>query len=85
MIVPTRELAIQVSKVIVALGDYVGIKCHTVVGGLSVSADVRALRQGTHVIVGTPGRIYDMINRKALVTSSVHTLILDEADDCLSS
>jgi len=77
---PTRELAIQTRKVINDLGEYCNVKCHICIGGQDVQADQEALRRGQHVIVGTPGRIYDMIKRKALKLDNLIQLVIDEAD-----
>ena len=62
VLAPTRELADQIGKVIAALGDYMGVKCLACVGGTSVRDNVEALRRGVHVVVGTPGRVFDLIN-----------------------
>ena len=67
-----------------ALGDYMSVKVHCCVGGKSVGEDIRKLEQGVHVVSGTPGRIFDMIQRKHLITKGIKTLILDEADEILS-
>jgi translation initiation factor 4A len=81
---PTRELAAQIQKVIIALGDYMNIKVHACVGGTAVREDIRTLQDGVHVVVGTPGRVYDMINRRALRLDTVGMFVLDEADEMLS-
>jgi ATP-dependent RNA helicase len=81
---PTRELAEQTQKVLMALGDYMSVKVHCCVGGKSVGEDIRKLEQGVHVVSGTPGRIFDMIQRKHLITKGIKTLILDEADEMLN-
>ena len=81
---PTRELASQTQKVIVALGDYMNAKVHACVGGTAVREDIRSLQEGVHIVVGTPGRCYDMINRRALRMESVKLFVLDEADEMLS-
>jgi len=81
---PTRELAAQIQKVIIALGDYMNIKVHACVGGTAVREDIRTLQDGVHVVVGTPGRVYDMINRRALRLDNVGMFVLDEADEMLS-
>lgn len=81
---PTRELAAQIQKVIIALGDYMNCKVHACVGGTAVREDIRQLQDGVHVVVGTPGRVYDMINRRALRLDSVKMFVLDEADEMLS-
>ena len=49
-----------------ALGDYMGAQCHACIGGTSVREDMRKLESGQHIVVGTPGRVYDMISRKVL-------------------
>jgi translation initiation factor 4A len=84
VLAPTRELAGQIQKVIIALGDYLNLKVHACVGGTAVREDIRALQDGVHVVVGTPGRVYDMINRRALRLDSVLMFVLDEADEMLS-
>merc|ERR1711988_810780 len=66
LLAPTRELAQQIEKVMRALGDYLGIKCHTCVGGTSVKDDEKVLRGGVHAVVGTPGRVNDFLCRRAL-------------------
>jgi len=81
---PTRELAQQIQKVVLALGDYLGVKCHSCIGGTKVSDDVTILKKGVHVVVGTPGRVYDMICRKVLRPETIKIFILDEADEMLS-
>ena len=60
VLAPTRELAQQIEKVMRALGDYLQVKCHACVGGTSVREDQRILQSGVHVVVGTPGRVYDI-------------------------
>ncbi|XP_055937866.1 eukaryotic initiation factor 4A-I-like [Argiope bruennichi] len=84
ILAPTRELAQQIQKVVIALGDYMGAQCHACIGGTNVREDIRKLEMGVHVVVGTPGRVYDMINRKALRTEHIRMFVLDEADEMLS-
>jgi len=84
VLAPTRELAQQIVKVIVALGDFMSVRTHACVGGTAVRDDIRTLQQGVHVVVGTPGRVYDMINRRALGLNDVRLFALDEADEMLS-
>lgn len=85
ILAPTRELAQQIQKVVVALGDYMGLNCHICIGGTLVVEDIRIFQNETpHVVVGTPGRVYDMIQRRALGTSAIKTFCLDEADEMLS-
>lgn len=84
VLAPTRELASQITKVLVALGDYMETSCHACIGGTAVRDDIETLRQGIHVIVGTPGRVYDMIQRRALRVGHLKMFVLDEADEMLS-
>jgi len=67
-----------------ALGDYLDVKCHACVGGTSVREDTRILQAGVHVVVGTPGRVYDMLRRRALRADRIKMFVLDEADEMLS-
>jgi DEAD/DEAH box helicase len=60
------------------------VKCHACVGGTSVREDTRILQGGVHVVVGTPGRVYDMLRRRALRADSIRMFVLDEADEMLS-
>eukprot|EP00549_Striatella_unipunctata_P011536 CAMPEP_0118699514 /NCGR_PEP_ID=MMETSP0800-20121206/15945_1 /TAXON_ID=210618 ORGANISM="Striatella unipunctata, Strain CCMP2910" /NCGR_SAMPLE_ID=MMETSP0800 /ASSEMBLY_ACC=CAM_ASM_000638 /LENGTH=410 /DNA_ID=CAMNT_0006599747 /DNA_START=29 /DNA_END=1261 /DNA_ORIENTATION=- len=84
ILAPTRELAQQIQKVVIALGDYMDVIVHACVGGTAVRDDIRTLQQGVNVVVGTPGRVYDMINRRALRLDSIRQFFLDEADEMLS-
>ncbi|KAG6613090.1 ATP-dependent RNA helicase eIF4A [Phytophthora cinnamomi] len=84
ILAPTRELAQQIVKVVVAIGDYMSVQVHACVGGTAVRDDIRTLQQGVHIVVGTPGRVGDMINRRALRTDEVKMFVLDEADEMLS-
>ncbi|KAL7411464.1 ATP-dependent RNA helicase eIF4A [Mrakia frigida] len=59
ILAPTRELAQQIQKVVIALGDYMSIDCHACIGGVNVREDMAKLAEGPHVIVGTPGRVFD--------------------------
>ena len=68
---PTRELAQQVQKVILALGDYMNVQAHVCIGGTNVGEDIRKLDFGQHVVVGTPGRTFDMIRRRNLRTRNI--------------
>ncbi|CAH8508716.1 unnamed protein product [Schistosoma rodhaini] len=80
---PTRELASQIQKVILALGDYMNVQCHACYGGTNIGEDIRKLDYGQHVISGTPGRVFDMIRRRSLRTRAVKLFVLDEADEML--
>lgn len=66
VLAPTRKLAQQIEKVMRALGDYLGVKAHACVGGTSVREDQLVLSNGVHVVVGTPGRVFDMLRRQSL-------------------
>jgi translation initiation factor 4A len=81
---PTRELATQTHRVVSALGDYLGVRAHLCVGGTDTQNDRKKLREGQHVVSGTPGRIDDMIRRGCLATEDIQVLVLDEADEMLS-
>jgi len=81
---PTRELACQIQKVILALGDYMNIQCHACIGGTNIGEDIRKLDYGQHIVSGTPGRVFDMIKRRNLRTRSIKMLILDESDEMLN-
>ncbi|VVC44477.1 RNA helicase, DEAD-box type, Q motif,Helicase, C-terminal,ATP-dependent RNA helicase DEAD-box, conserved [Cinara cedri] len=84
ILAPTRELAQQIQKVVIALGDFMKADCHACIGGTNVRDDMRKLDTGSHVVVGTPGRVYDMIARKSLRTQFIKIFVLDEADEMLS-
>jgi len=84
ILAPTRELAQQIQKVVMALGDYMGAQCHACIGGTSVREDMRKLETGQHIVVGTPGRVFDMISRKVLRPNDIKQFVLDEADEMLS-
>ncbi|KAG1335433.1 Eukaryotic initiation factor 4A-8 [Cocos nucifera] len=84
VLAPTRELAQQIEKVMRALGDYLGVKVHACVGGTSVREDQRILSSGVHVVVGTPGRVFDMLRRQSLRPDYIRIFVLDEADEMLS-
>lgn len=84
ILAPTRELAQQIQKVVIALGDFMNTMCHTCIGGTNVREDMRKLELGVHVVVGTPGRVNDMITRKALKSNYIKLFVLDEADEMLS-
>ncbi|GFS09844.1 eukaryotic initiation factor 4A-III [Elysia marginata] len=81
---PTRDSSQQIQKVVVALGDYLNVICHAVLGGTNVRADIRKLEAGAQVVVGTPGRVFDMISRRALNMAGIKMFVLDQADELLS-
>ncbi|OMO66141.1 hypothetical protein COLO4_30732 [Corchorus olitorius] len=84
LLAPTRELAQQIEKVMRALGDYLKVKVHACVGGTSVRKDQEILKSGVHVVVGTPGRVFDMFRRQSLRPDYIKIFVLDEADEMLS-
>ncbi len=73
VLAPTRELAQQIVKVVRALGDFMNIQVHACVGGTAVRDDIKTLQNGVHIVVGTPGRVIDMICRRAL---NLHRLVI---------
>ena len=81
---PTRELAIQVSTEIRKIGKYMhGIKTLPVYGGQPIDRQIKSLKGGVQVVIGTPGRVIDHINRKTIKMDNVKMIILDEADEML--
>ena len=84
ILAPTRELASQIVKVVMAIGDYLGVTTMACIGGTNVRQDMDKLRSGVQLVVGTPGRVFDMINRRALAVDYIHYFVLDEADEMLS-
>ena len=83
VIAPTRELALQVSREFVWLYGKAGARIATCVGGMDPSKERRALSQGAHIVVGTPGRLRDHLERGALDLSNLRVAVLDEADEML--
>jgi len=84
LLAPTRELATQIHGVAEALGDRIGLRCHVCVGGTARRDDAERLRQGQHVVVGTPGRIHDLLEKRLLRADDLRIFVLDEADEMLS-
>ena len=84
ILVPTRELAIQVSEEINSLKGDKDIKIVPIYGGQSIDQQLRSLKKGVHIVVGTPGRVIDHLNRKTLKLGKIEHLILDEADEMLN-
>lgn len=83
VVAPTRELAIQVADETSKLARFKGIRTLPIYGGQDISRQIRALRQKPQVIIGTPGRLLDHINRRTIKLDHVHTIVLDEADEML--
>lgn len=84
ILVPTRELAIQVSEEINSLRGNKNIKTVPIYGGQSIDEQFRRLKKGVHIVVGTPGRVIDHLKRKTLKLGKIQHLILDEADEMLN-
>jgi len=83
ILVPTQELAKQIYEVGKNIGSFLPVSCYCATGGTPIREDIKAIENGAQFIVGTPGRIYDLMNRNILKTENVKTLILDEADQML--
>ncbi|MEG2351245.1 MAG: DEAD/DEAH box helicase [Bacilli bacterium] len=84
ILAPTRELAIQIDREISGLGKYLKIKSTCVYGSSSIQSQIREIRSGVEIVVGTPGRVKDLINRKVLCVDKLDFFVLDEADEMLS-
>ncbi|PYT22220.1 MAG: ATP-dependent helicase, partial [Acidobacteria bacterium] len=80
---PTRELAIQIHETFVKIAAGTGIRAAVVVGGLSEGSQLQSIRKGAHVLIATPGRLYDFLGRQLVNLASVRILVLDEADRML--
>ena len=81
---PTHELVHQIYEVAVELSSFLDISIMEVVGGTNVTECRKELDKNPQIIIGTPGRVLDMIQKKSLFTNNIHTLIFDEADETLS-
>ncbi|XP_061620004.1 eukaryotic initiation factor 4A-I-like [Phyllopteryx taeniolatus] len=85
VLAPTRELAQQIQKVVLSLGDYMGAGCHACIGGTNIRIDVQKLQgECPHIVVGTPGRVFDMLSRRSISPKYIKMFVLDEADEMLS-
>ena len=84
ILAPTRELALQVSQAFEEYGKFLNVKVLAVYGGQAYDRQIRALRKGVDIVVGTPGRLLDLMDRKVLDLTAVRTVVLDEADEMLS-
>jgi len=83
ILVPTRELALQVEQAIKQIGAPLGLHCAVVIGGIPQYTQVNALKRNPHIIVATPGRLVDLINQRVYALNQVNIIILDEADRML--
>ncbi len=84
IVAPTRELAEQIESVVQSIGTGAGVKTRACIGGRRAMDDANALRKGVHVVVGTPGRVIDLMTRDILRCDRLQSFILDEADEMLS-
>lgn len=84
VLAPNRELTNQIYSVCSSISDYMGIKKALIMGGTKVDDNFKILDEGAQYIVGTPGRVFDMIKRYALITDKIKSFIMDEADEMLS-
>ena len=83
VLAPTRELAQQIESVVSSVSAYMSITVYSATGGTPMKDDIRAMEKGAQFVVGTPGRVYDLMNRKVLAREHIRVLILDEADQML--
>ncbi|WP_185873720.1 DEAD/DEAH box helicase [Blattabacterium cuenoti] len=81
---PTRELCIQITHDLIRFSKYISLKIIPLYGGVSIDNQIKYLNKKNHIIVGTPGRILDLIKRKRLNLSNIKYLVLDEADEMLN-
>ncbi len=83
ILAPTRELALQIKANAISFGQATGLRSAVVVGGESISAQMRALNSGVDILIATPGRLNDLIERGAVSLKTIEVLVLDEADRML--
>eukprot|EP00923_Selenidium_pygospionis_P035840 GHVN01062714.1.p1 GENE.GHVN01062714.1~~GHVN01062714.1.p1 ORF type:complete len:304 (-),score=29.85 GHVN01062714.1:508-1419(-) len=83
ILAPTRELAQQIQMVVLALGERLKVDCHACIGGTDVRVDIDRLRRGVHLVVGTPGRVMEMLEKNHLSSDEMKIFVLDEADEML--
>lgn len=84
VLAPTRELAQQIAIVYKFIGEYLKVKIHVFIGGTQIKNDIKNLENGVHIVVGTPGRVLDMLKKGILKLSYLKAFVLDEADEMLS-
>jgi len=83
VLVPTQELAKQIYEVAKNIGSFMPVTCYCATGGSPIMNDIKTIENGVQFIVGTPGRMFDLMNRNVLQTNNIKSLILDEADQML--
>ena len=81
---PTRELALQIDEELRRIGKYTDLSIVSVYGGSEIEKQIRALKKGANIVVGTPGRVLDLMRRKVLKLDNIEWLVLDEADEMLN-
>ena len=81
---PTRELCIQITKDLEQYAKYMSLKINSVYGGTDIKSQIKSLAKGNNIIIGTPGRVLDLIKRKNIDLSKIKTVVLDEADEMLN-
>jgi len=83
VLVPVRELATQIEGVVKSIGTHMNISVYSATGGPPIREDIRAIEKGCQFLIGTPGRIFDLMNRNVLQRENIRVLIFDEADQML--
>ena len=83
IVAPTRELVVQITESLQKVARPLGIRIESIYGGVSIENQIRAVKRGAHIVVGTPGRLNDHLKRRTLNLSQITTLVLDEADTML--
>jgi translation initiation factor 4A len=83
VLVPVRELAQQIESVAKSLGQFIPVKVYSATGGTPIREDLKAIEKGVQFLIGTPGRIFDLMNRRVIQREHVRVLIFDEADQML--
>ena len=84
ILAPTRELAMQVAEQLKEFSKDQKVQVVTIFGGMPIDRQIKALKKGPQIVVGTPGRVIDHLNRRTLKTTGIHTLNLDEADEMMN-
>ena len=84
ILAPTRELAMQVAEQLREFSEGQRVRVVTVFGGMPIDRQIKALKKRPQIVVGTPGRVIDHLNRRTLKTNGIHTLVLDEADEMMN-
>jgi len=80
---PTRELAKQICSVVTGIGTYLNVRAYLAMGGTHLTEDKKAISSGVHIVVGTPGRICDLMKKEILSATYFKVVVMDEADEML--